>query len=64
MTMAGERKARLDQLLNELIAKHPTASKKKLAAIMRDDPEEHRELMMLMVEELLERDAGGSIPIS
>ncbi len=61
MTNAAERKARLDQLLNELIATQPaTTDRKKLArkltTIMRADPEKHRELAMLMIEELLERD--------
>ena len=51
----AERQTRLDQLLVELIAAHPTARTDRLAEIVAEDPYEHRELQRLLVEDLLYR---------
>ena len=51
----AERLARLDQLLVELIAAHPTVIADNFAEIVAEYPDQHRELQRLLVEDLLYR---------
>ena len=51
----AERQVRLDQLLVELIAAHPMVSTEKLAEIVAEYPDQHRELQRLLFEDLLSR---------
>ena len=54
--MDAERKVRLREMVEGLLADYPSASTRDVAAFLGSHPETHRELFALLVEERLDRE--------